>query len=199
MCWSLLIVDGSVTLSTEPRPLRTSWSVTMKSGSNWICSSFSCNVILASRAFTRLSTGRAEGCPAGRDADAAPLASRLKARARTATTASSLRAVRCCRKRNRVIEDLLFEGRDLPTELTWSRSSPTHTVNTIEVVRRELIGLCHHHRVDVHVAVAVRSDHLRPRRLAHWARVRRCVSHPSRHGSDRLLRGSSQQRRMTPR
>src|SRR5829696_6515829 len=56
MRWSSRIRCGSVTLRTEPSPLRTSASVTMKSGSSWICSSFSWSVIFASRALTRRST-----------------------------------------------------------------------------------------------------------------------------------------------
>ena len=43
--WSSRIRRGSVTLRTEPSPLRTSSSVTKKSGSSWICSSFSSSVI----------------------------------------------------------------------------------------------------------------------------------------------------------
>jgi hypothetical protein len=35
--WSSLIRSGLVSLSTAPSPARTSSSVTMKSGSSWIC------------------------------------------------------------------------------------------------------------------------------------------------------------------
>jgi hypothetical protein len=65
MRWSSRIRWGSVTLRTEPSPLRTSSSVTMKSGSSWICSSFSLRVIFASRALTRRSTSRSARAAAG--------------------------------------------------------------------------------------------------------------------------------------
>jgi hypothetical protein len=65
MRWTSRILCGSVTLSIEPRPMRTSSSVTKKSGSSWICSSFSSSVIFASRWFTRDSTLRSAGCRVG--------------------------------------------------------------------------------------------------------------------------------------
>ena len=57
-----------MTLSTEPRPAFTSASVTRKSGSSWICSSFSCSVICPSRLFTRVSIAGSAGCRAGASA-----------------------------------------------------------------------------------------------------------------------------------
>ena len=68
MCWRRLISAGSVRLSTEPRPLPTSSSVTRKSGSSWICSSFSCSVIFASREFTRASITWLADCRVGASA-----------------------------------------------------------------------------------------------------------------------------------
>ena len=96
MRWSSRIRAGSVTLRTEPSPRRTSSSVTMKSGSSWICSSFSWVVILASRRFTLASTARSAAWRVGCRARSSPdwvAATTPPAAARTSTstgTASDL-------------------------------------------------------------------------------------------------------------
>ena len=93
------IRTGSVTLRTEPRPLRTSSSVTMKSGSSWICSSFSCSVIRDSRASTRRSMLRSARSRVGWSACSSldcvaattpPAAAKTSTRADTTTGALNL-------------------------------------------------------------------------------------------------------------